>query len=678
MKGNIMKKNHTIIGSVSFVVLCFLFFVAITRLPNQLMEVTPETTPGRADLTTFDFHQTLARIPHTSFLYYKDALYSPEDFKEGSITQEPVILAGMKARFNPGEYGTYHLVLDLPDHMTYGISSHSAMYSQRLFINGDEQTPIGTPGKTEETTTPATKQYTYYFEPEEGQAEIIIQFANFNHADYGGIVPLMLGSQDNIQARNAMAQQRIHIRVGFELAAYLFFLGLYLIFRNRPIFLWFALTCMAIGVRTLMVEEKAVMILLPQLSWRASITTEYLALVLLGVAFIRYISHMFTGAVNNRVTWGYLGLCGFYAGIILFTPPLVFTRYILWFQVLSALMGLYLAAALAHNAWRKKDNRQPEHILVLSGALVFILLSILDIQVHRSSGYALGMGLSGSAMIILIFTNMLALALQFSRTETQLDDARRIEAEMHEKNRLLDQMSRLKSDFLANISHEMRTPLTIMAGYADLTAMQLKHHATDEKTLDGLDTIKREAIRLGDLVEQIKAVSLEKEWQHKLSVVEARELLQQAVDFCQPICAKKKNKLKITLESENIRLQVHPESILQTLINLLINANRHTKEGNITLRAEGCQAGLQHHLAQVTIADDGDGIAPELLPKVFDRGFSGDESSGFGLAISKELIENHGGEIWIESETGKGTNVIFTLPCWKGDHTHDESQHTSH
>jgi len=90
---------------------------------------------------------------------------------------------------------------------------------------------------------------------------------------------------------------------------------------------------------------------------------------------------------------------------------------------------------------------------------------------HRSSGYALGMGLPGTAMIILIFINMLALAIQFSRTEIQLDEARRIEGEMHEKNRLLDQMSRLKSDFLANISHEMRTPLTIMAGYADLTSM---------------------------------------------------------------------------------------------------------------------------------------------------------------------------------------------------------------
>ncbi len=222
---------------------------------------------------------------------------------------------------------------------------------------------------------------------------------------------------------------------------------------------------------------------------------------------------------------------------------------------------------------------------------------------------------------------------------------------------------------MAPLASPARPQKPIIANYAALTAMQIQRDATDEKTTANLGTIKREAIRLGDLVEQLKTDSLEKERNLNLTHIEAGELLKQAADFCEYICKKNQNRITVSPGTEKIFLHVNTESIFQTLINLIINANRHTRAGTIRLKAEGCNEDSRAGFAKLTVSDDGDGIDPKLQPNIFNRGVSGDKSSGLGLAISKEFILEHGGEIWIESEKGKGTAICFTLPCSKGDDT---------
>lgn len=664
-----MHKGSAIISTAAFLILVILLFSSVAMLTGRLRQETPETAQGYADLSNFDFSEKLAYISHTSFLYYKNELYTPEDFKLGKTTKDPYNFDGAKERVDPGDYGTYFIVLNLPDKGVYGLSSYSAMYSQRLFINGVEYPSNGVPGKTAETTIPQTKHYTVYFTPDKGKAEIVIQFANFSHADYGGIVPLYVGTQERIMERDAIAQQRVHLLAGSTITAFLFFLGMFFFFHKRYTFLWFCLSCFSIGLRMLIVNEKVIMLLIPDLSWKVSIGLEYISLALLLFSFLLYINSMFRGAVHKAVLWTFGVLCSLFTAAVLLTPPITYTGFILWFQLAATLFGVYVAVALIYNVVCKKDNRHTEHVLIFTGAIVFITLSILDIQIHRSSGQSLAMGLSEIGMMVFIFVNMLALALQFSRTEAELDEIRRREKEMHETNLLLDKMSQLKSDFMANISHEMRTPLTIMASYAGLTAMQLRRNVADEKTLDNLATVKREAIRLAGMVEQLKEVALEKERKLPQADVKASFLMKQAVDFCMPICLKNKNQLSVTTDSVEGILHINAESIFQTLVNLIINANRHTKEGMIKLKVQHKPDETNYDFMVITVSDDGEGIAPELMPHLFQRGVSGDGSSGLGLAICKEIIEENGGNIWVESNKGKGTTVCFTLPCLKGDAT---------
>ena len=666
-----MHKGGAIISTAAFLILVLLIFSSVAVLTGRLQQETPQTVPGYADLSNFDFGEKLAYIPHTSLLYYRNELYVPEDFKLGNITKEPHDFDGINGRFDPGRYGTYSLVLNLPDNGVYGLSSYSAMYSQRLFINGIEYQQDGVVGKTAETTIPKTRHYTVYFTPDKGKAEIVIQFANFSHADFGGVMSLYVGNQQRIMERDAVAQQRVHILVGSTITVFLFFLGMFFFFRKRYAFLWFSLSCLSLGLRILIVNEKVIMLLIPDLPWNISIGLEYISLAFLLFLFLLYINSMFRGAIHKIILWIFGALCSLFIAAVLLTPPIIYTGFILWFQLAAIPFGIYVAVALTYNAVRKKDNRHTEHVLIFTGAIVFITMSILDIQIHRSSGQRLAMGLSETGMMVFIFFNMLALALQFSRTEAELEEAHRREKEMQETNILLDKMSRLKSDFMANISHEMRTPLTIMASYAGLTAMQLRRNATDENTLGNLAAVKDEAIRLAGMVEQLKEVALEKERKLSQADVEASFLLKQAVDFCKPICLKNRNQLFVSAVSAEGCLHVNAESIFQTLVNLIINANRHTKEGMIQLKAQSKTDATNRDFMEITVSDDGEGIAPELMPRLFQRGVSGDESSGLGLAISKEIIEENGGEIWVESSKGKGTTVYFTLPCSKGDEKHE-------
>jgi signal transduction histidine kinase len=97
------------------------------------------------------------------------------------------------------------------------------------------------------------------------------------------------------------------------------------------------------------------------------------------------------------------------------------------------------------------------------------------------------------------------------------------------------------------------------------------------------------------------------------------------------------------------------------LANLLSNAADHTQDGHITLAAH-----LAGKYITVSVTDTGNGIEPEFLPNVFERGVSGRGGTGYGLYICKTVVEAHGGTIEIESEPGKGTAVTFTVPVYGG------------
>lgn len=236
---------------------------------------------------------------------------------------------------------------------------------------------------------------------------------------------------------------------------------------------------------------------------------------------------------------------------------------------------------------------------------------------------------------------------------------RRTEAE----NKMLLEMSRMRHAFYTDMTHEMKTPLTVIAVNAQFAAQNIAAGMVDEETVADLSAISDEARRLAQMVSGFVEMG---RMQTGDRLVSLASLLTETVRIYQPLFTNRGNILTMEVDPDLPPVEGSADQLVQVLINLLNNANRYTSGGMVTARAE-----LLRNRVRVSITDNGEGIAPELLPHVFERFSRGDKGgSGLGLPVCKVVIEEYGGEIGIESEKGEGTTVWFTLPV--REETEDE------
>ena len=236
---------------------------------------------------------------------------------------------------------------------------------------------------------------------------------------------------------------------------------------------------------------------------------------------------------------------------------------------------------------------------------------------------------------------------------------RKQQQRLHQQNQLLAQASLSKTEFLANASHEMKTPLTV-ASVNIQTVMRMLNYMgeSNPETTELLADAQEEIMGLARMVSgMLSMASLSESTEKKRCSLTA--ILKNSTDMLRLLFRKKENELEVSVE-EGMEVFADADLISQVLVNLLQNANAHTQGGRIEVRAF-----LKDGKYQVEITDNGSGIAPELLPHVFERGVS-DGGTGFGLFLSKSVVESHHGKIWIESRQGEGTKVSFVLPVYEG------------
>ena len=230
--------------------------------------------------------------------------------------------------------------------------------------------------------------------------------------------------------------------------------------------------------------------------------------------------------------------------------------------------------------------------------------------------------------------------------------------------RSLAQQERLRRNLMADIAHELRTPLTVIRG--DLEALL---DGVFEASPEALASLQEEALLLSRLVDDLRALAQAEAGRLQLArePTDLADLLRAVVAAFDLQAESQGQSLTLDVPSNLPLVDADPQRVRQVVANLVSNALRHAPEsGRVIVSAVQDQAGVQ-----VSVADDGPGIAPEDLTHVFDRFWRGGEprveSSGLGLAIARELIRAHRGDIWAESELGMGSVFRFTLPYWSAE-----------
>jgi signal transduction histidine kinase len=242
----------------------------------------------------------------------------------------------------------------------------------------------------------------------------------------------------------------------------------------------------------------------------------------------------------------------------------------------------------------------------------------------------------------------------------------RMNDELDRLYRELETASRHKSEFLANMSHELRTPLNAIIGFSQVLREQM-FGEVNERQAEYLDDIISSGNHLLSLINDVLDLSKVEAGQVELEVApfSLQEALERGVVMVRERATKDGVRIALTTDPHVGIVQGDERRVRQVIFNLLSNAVKFTPAGG----AVDVNAARADGEVTVSVADTGPGIAPEDQQRIFEEfqqtetGIEQREGTGLGLALSKRLVELHGGRIWVDSELGKGSTFVFTLPA---------------
>lgn len=238
--------------------------------------------------------------------------------------------------------------------------------------------------------------------------------------------------------------------------------------------------------------------------------------------------------------------------------------------------------------------------------------------------------------------------------------------ELKEANEILQKTDKLKDDFLSTVAHEIRTPLTSIRALSEIVFDNPEMDLSEREHF--LGTVVKESDRLSRLINQVLDLEKYESGKQKLILEDAdiQEIVKDSIDALYQQAKEKEIKVVFIPDRFTPRFQADKDKLIQVVVNLLSNAIKYCEpqKGEIILAThyvEGC--------VYTSVHDNGAGIDKNFQRLIFDKFFQAEDQtikkpkgSGLGLAISKKIVELHNGQIWVESQVGKGSKFTFMIP----------------
>jgi len=602
----------------------------------------PEAHDGTIDLTGTDLENGIVSIREGAD-FYPDSLIDPEKLDSGRAG----VMPDNTADHDDTTTGTYHLRLKLLPNTSYLMCGYSLDYSMCLYVNGQAEAEVGKAGSTAESSVP---RINYYIVPvtsnAEGYADIVFWYSNFVHPEGGSFNEILLSSAVNIDRYQVdTTLPEFLISGGFVIFAIYFFLEFAL--QRKKDTLLLGICCMLFALRN---QRFFVTQLLPwNYSWPVCYRLLTIFLDLMPWAVFMVFTYLYEKSTKKFLTVAECVTAGV-SVLLISAAPTFYTARIYKYSDIMQAVWMALLFFFIIRSFVKEKNFNKKDAITFDGMILLIVTLIFDARWQMIKPSITRGGIAPVGMLVFVMLLKVVMEMRYEEAETALLESRRVEE-------TLKKQQTMRQTFMAEISHEMKTPLTIISGYAQRIRMKSDDYSLTKEAVQELDYIKSETQRLGMLVEQVLENSAKELDHDRITEISVGEVLERAAKLAEPLLAKNENILKTDDETRNASVSGNMEMILQVLLNFVVNSNRHTSDDTLVLAASSRNDGY----IWFTFTDHGSGMSQEQKNYAFIRGSSGDGKTGLGLPICHDIIQSMGGRIYVESQEGEGTTVFFSL-----------------
>jgi diguanylate cyclase (GGDEF)-like protein len=622
----------------------------------------PVALNGVLDLTQWDFEKNGPIELDGQWEYYSKQLLEPKDFGNIHVNSFQNLIKpnsnetenGIKRkRFKPDGYGTYRLkiVLDSPSH-AYSLNVFSVKYGgYKLWVNDQliDSNTIGPNG--------FYGQKDLSFTSRNNTAYITIQVQKNSRS-------LFLNKTKLVDQKSDGTLFSQTLLFGSLLVISLYHFVLFIFRRQDKSTFFFGLFCLVIIIYNLFSNyytNNASLGLNIMVLWIINHwgffwyeTIWYMSISISAYSLTMYIYHLFYEEYSKKL----IIAKNFFIIIVLFAGILNSVDYLfsyfgnVYFDIFIVLVLVYGAIINLIILLKAIRNRKEGAILVLIG-VVFIAIMVFYDGLNCTGIINTNRKMAVATAIFAIFQSI-AIAQRFSKTFSKVEN-------LSERLLVID---KLKDEFLASTSHELRTPVNGIVGISESLIDGAAGKLSKEVSLN-LELIVASGKRLASLINDILDFSKLKN--HDIALknnnIDLRQLAGVVITVIKATMSEKDVELINDIPKDLSLVYGDENRIEQILYNIIGNAVKFTKEGYVKVSAKE-----QDNCVLVTIEDTGIGIPNEKLEDIFISFQQVDSSisreyggTGLGLGITKQLIELHGGRIWVESEVGKGSKFMFTL-----------------
>lgn len=629
----------------------------------------PEAVDGELDFRGTDFTASVYNL-NGQWEFYYSCLYTPEDFRVGvSNGRELITLPGSWAALGYPEagHGTYRLTIRIAPEEIYLLYIPEIISSAVIWGNGRELYRAGQPGSSEAGTVSNVRNEILAVSAEDGVLELVVQAANYSLTGSGLYYPMMIG-RDTVMLHHLFWQRIVAAAaMGGILLIGVYHLFLYLFRRRERLYMVYSVTCFVTVLRLAMETNSLV-----QYFYREGLNVwlsrcYLLMFALHSICICLFMLETFSirlSGLFRRVVW----VCFIIPVLGVFTLPNTAAIACLFLALIPNGMSAVLAVRSG------KIGRDPYRLLYLFSLVIFIIYAPLTKTVFEAELYIPGV----VSNLFLIISQCVMLSRSYADAHDQVERVnenleRLVEertTQLKDTNRQLAASQAALREMISNISHDLKTPLTVLNNYLELLGDETIASSDQERT-EYLGIAYHKNLDIQRLIHNLFEVTRMEGGTaiYHLEWVSACDLMAEAGrKYADLVCDKG---LSFPVEVDGtIELKIDKNKIWSVMDNLIYNALRHTPEGgriSLCLYRDGDRAVL-------AVCDTGEGIGEGHLPHIFERFYKvspergeKDGSSGLGLYIVKTTVEAMEGTVEVESTPGKGTmfTMRFLARDWK-------------